>query len=363
MNDAAGAGRRVVVVAQAFKETLPMAQVAAALAAGVRAAGGKPVVLGGSDGGDGLLEALEPRLARRTSYSTEDPLRSPISAEIGWLDDETAVVESRLACGLSLLEPGERAPLQTTTRGVGLLIREAAAAGARRVYVGLGGSATMDGGAGMARAWGWIPRDAAGRELAEGGGALADLAEFVPGTRPGTELVGLCDVRNPLTGEAGARVYAVQKGASPDEVERLARGLERLVAVAAAEGKGSLADVPGAGAAGGLGFGLLLFGGGALRPGADWVLQAVGFGEALERTALVVVAEGAFDSTSLEGKLTGEVLRRAAEARVPALLLAPRASAVPEGVLVESGGGVWSASDLERRAAQATVRALRLMVP
>jgi glycerate kinase len=170
-------------------------------------------------------------------------------------------------------------------------------------------------------------------------------------------------VRNPLTGEAGARVYAPQKGASPDEVERLARGLERLAAVALAQGEGAPPEAPGSGAAGGLGFGLLLFGGGVLRPGAEWVLQAVGFAQALEQAALVVVGEGAFDSTSLEGKLTGEVMRRAATARVPVLLLAPRANSVPDGVLVESGGGAWSAADLERRAAEAVDRALRLMVP
>lgn len=350
-----------MVVAQAFKGTLPMTQVAAALAAGVRAAGGEPVVLGGSDGGDGLLDALGPRLARRTSHPTEDPLRRPISAEIGWLDRETAVVESRLACGLSLLQAGERAPGVTTTRGVGILIRQAAAAGARRVYVGLGGSATMDGGVGMARAWGWTPRDATGNALAEGGGALPGLAVLVPGTRPSAELVGLCDVGNPLTGATGARVYAAQKGASPQEIELLVRGLERLAAVALARGQGALAHIPGAGAAGGLGFGLLLFGGGVLRPGAEWVLQAVGLAEALERAVLVVVGEGAFDRTSLEGKLAGEVIRRAAEAGLPALLLAPHATAVPEGVLVESGGGVWSAADLERRAGQAIARALRLM--
>lgn len=363
MNDAPRGGRPVVVVAQAFKETLPMAEVAAALAAGARAAGGQPLVLGGSDGGDGLLDALGPRLARRTSHSTEDPLGRPISAEIGWLDGETAVVESRLACGLSLLEPGERAPLITTTRGVGLLIREAIAVGARRIHVGLGGSATMDGGVGMARAWGWVPRDATGGELAEGGGALAQLAALEPGTRPGAELVGLCDVRNPLNGPRGSRMYAAQKGASPPQVEHLARGLERLQAVAAADGKGALADVPGAGAAGGLGFGLLYFGGGTLREGAKWVLETVGFGDALRQAALVVTGEGAFDATSLEGKLTGEVIRQAREAGVAAVLLAPKVTGAPDGVVVESGGGTWSAAEIERRAGEVIGRTLRLIAP
>jgi glycerate kinase len=353
----------VVVVAQAFKETLPTVEVAAALAAGVRAAGGEPLVLGGSDGGDGLLDALGPRLAHRSSHSTEDPLGRPISAEIGWLDGATAVVESRLACGLSLLEPGERDPLVTTTRGVGLLIREAATAGARRVYVGLGGSATMDGGVGMARAWGWVPREASGAALAEGGGALVELAVLEPGTRPGAELVGLCDVRNPLTGPRGSRMYAAQKGASPAEAERLDSGLERLAAAAATTGKGTLSDAPGAGAAGGLGFGLLYFGGGSLHEGAKWVLETVGFADALKDAALVVTGEGAFDRTSLEGKLTGEVIRQAQEAGVPAVLLAPEVAGAPDGVVVESGGGVWSAADLERHTGAAVARALRLMAP
>jgi glycerate kinase len=350
----------VVVVAQAFKETLPLVEVAAALAAGVRAAGGEPLVLGGSDGGDGLLDALGPQLARRSSHSTEDPLRRPISAEIGWLDGATAVVESRLACGLSLLEPGERDPLVTTTRGVGLLIRQAATAGARRIYVGLGGSATMDGGVGMARVWGWVPRDASGAALVEGGGALAELAALEPGTRPGAELVGLCDVRNPLTGPRGSRMYAAQKGASPAEAERLESGLERLAAVA---GKGSLADAPGAGAAGGLGFGVLYFGGGTLREGAKWALETNGFGDALRDAALVVTGEGAFDHTSLQGKLTGEVIRQAQDAGVPAVLLAPEVAGAPDGVVVESGGGVWSAADLERRAGEVIRHTLRLMAP
>jgi glycerate kinase len=360
MKDAPHGARPVLVVAQAFKGTLPMAAVAAALAAGVRAAGGEPLVLGGSDGGDGLLDALGPRLAHRSSHATEDPLGRPISAQVGWLGSGTAVVESRLACGLSLLEPGERDPLVTTTRGVGLLIREAATAGAQRIYVGLGGSATMDGGVGMARAWGWVPRDASGAELAEGGGALAELDALEAGTRPGAELVGLCDVRSPLTGPRGSRMYAAQKGASPSEAERLDSGLERLAAIA---GKGSLADAPGAGAAGGLGFGLLCFGGGTLREGAKWALETVGFGDALQGAALVVTGEGAFDRTSLEGKLTGEVIRQAQEAGVPAVLLAPEVAGAPDGVVVESGGGVWSAADLERRAEDVIGHTLRLMAP
>ncbi|NIM50024.1 MAG: glycerate kinase [Gemmatimonadales bacterium] len=352
---------RVVVVAQAFKETLPSRVVAGALERAVVAAGAVPQILYGSDGGDGLLDALAPRLERRTTHEAVDPLGRPLQASVGWLDATTAVVESRLVCGLSLLDPEERDPLSTSTRGVGQLILRVAANGARQVYVGLGGSATMDGGVGMARAWGWTPRDETGDELPEGGGSLAKLAQLDPGLRPEVALVGLCDVRNPLTGPRGARVYAPQKGASPTQVEQLARGMERLAGVAAVAGRAELAGHPGAGAAGGLGFGLLYFGDGTLQQGAGWVLRRIGFDAAISGAALVVAGEGAFDQTSLEGKLTGEVIRQAQGAGVPVLLLAPRASDVPPGVTVEAGGGRWSADDLERRAQGAVARIIRLL--
>jgi len=351
-------GSRVVVVAQAFKESLTPEQVAQALEGAVRDAGlDHPVVVHGSDGGDGLLDALQGQLQRRTVHAAADPLGRPIRVEVGWLDGESAVIESRLVCGLGLLATSERDPLHTSTRGLGLLIADVAA-GAGTVYVGLGGSATMDGGVGMARAWGFLPRGASGRELDEGGGALPELERIDVGERPAVRLVGLCDVRSPLTGPQGARLYARQKGAAPDVEERLAVGLERLVDVAAGQ---ELAGRAGAGAAGGLGFGLLHFGEGELEAGARWVLERLGFDELLDGAAMVVTGEGAFDRTSLEGKLTGEVLSRARAAAVPAVLLAPQADDVPAGVVVESGGGRWSAADLAARAGSGIARALRLL--
>ncbi len=316
--------RRVLIVAQAFKGTLSAGRVADALAAAVRLAGAVPETILGSDGGDGLLEALAPLLERQSEREDRDPLR-------------------------------------TTTRGVGTLIRQLRDEGATAIHVGLGGSATMDGGLGMARAWGWGPRDADGTELPEGGGALASLSALLPGEPPGVVLTGLCDVRNPLTGSRGARVYAPQKGASPSAVEHLAVGVERLAQVATAMGGVGFADQPGAGAAGGLGFGILFFGGGRLEPGASWVLERVGFDAALARADLVVTGEGGFDETSMEGKLAGEVIVRARRRNVPILLLAPRARAVPEDVHLESGGRAWTAGDLERRARVAIRRHLRLL--
>jgi glycerate kinase len=347
----------VVAVAQAFKETLPLGVVASALGGGIRSAGAEPGVFLASDGGDGLMDALEERFARRTAHRVTGPLGQRLQVEVGWLESKTAVIESRLVCGLGLVPPGKRDPSSTTTRGVGELIAELETQGAQRIYVGLGGSATMDGGVGMARAWGWVPLGEQGEELPEGGGALADLSGFRPGARPAASIIGLADVRNPLTGPTGARVYARQKGASPAQEERLAGSLERLAGIV--DPAGELSRRAGAGAAGGLGFGITFFAGGTLEPGAPWVLERTGFFAALPRAALVLCAEGAFDATSLEGKLTGVVIAAARHAGVPAGLLAPRAEKVPDDVLLETGGGRWSAEDLSRHTKLLVCRALR----
>ena len=305
---------RVLAIAQAFKETLPVTVVAEALSAGLSAAGASAVVLPASDGGDGLLEAMGQQLVRRTTHQVCGPLGEPRRVPVGWLDARTALIESSLACGLALVSPAARNPERTTTRGVGELINAAVAAGARTVLVGLGGSATMDGGVGMAAAW---------------------------ASPPAVVLIGLCDVGVPL---AGAGRFAGQKGADPAMRKRLAGRMAQL-----AEDHPGAAGLPGAGAAGGLGFGLVAFGGGTLVPGAAWVLERVGFAAALERAEFVIVTEGAFDGTSQDGKLTGYVLARATSYR-PVGILAPSVIDPPPGVLVETGAGVWTAADLARHA-------------
>ncbi len=348
----------VVIVVQAFKGTMSAAEVAERASAGVIAAGADPAVIVASDGGDGLLDSLGGDLTQVVPVEVSDPLGRATTALIGWIDPGTAIVESRLACGLSLLDVSERDPLVTTTRGVGEMVLKAIDMGAQQVLVGLGGSATMDAGLGMARAWGWVPRDARAQVLDEGGGALLQLSRLDPGDPLGSRVIGLCDVRNPLIGDGGARVYAAQKGATRESEQQLAAGLERLVDVTRVMDGSRLAQQPGAGSAGGLGFGVLCFARGSLQRGADWVLRRAGFDALIRRAKLVVTGEGAFDRTSLYGKLTGVVMERAAAARIRVLLLAPTAERVPEGVWVESGGGVWSGGELERRAREGTVRAL-----
>jgi glycerate kinase len=349
---------RIVVVGQAFKGSLSAAEVAHALGEGTASAGATPVVIVGSDGGDGLLDAIAP--PRRSLHHVTGPLGTPVEAAVGWIDPQTAVIESRLACGVALLPWEQRDPERATTRGVGELVMAVAAAGATRTIVGLGGSATMDGGLGAARAWGWRPVDAAGREVPDGGGALQRIETLEAGRRPGTEVTDLADVRNVLLGPRGAAVYAKQKGATPAATIRLMAGLERLVERTAGWNGPALAQEPGAGAAGGLGFGLRCFAGATLEPGAAWVLRRAGFEEAIAGAAGVVVAEATVDATSLEGKLTGEVVARARAAGVPVAVITPRPLVRPHGVRLLSRRGRWRPADVAAMAEKAARRWIRL---
>jgi glycerate kinase len=359
-------GPVVLVAPAAFKGTLGPRKVAAALGAGVRLARPDATVLERpiSDGGDGLLDAVLAPDARRVELPVAGPLGAPVLGVLGWLDPETAIFESATACGIALLEPRARDPLRTTTRGVGELIRNAIARGARRVIVGLGGSATVDGGTGAARGLGWTVRGCGGVSLPEGGGSLRDLEEFEGRAGLAISVVGLADVTTPLTGPDGAAaVFGPQKGASPAGVRQLAAGLEVLGAAFARHGRPELARLPGGGAAGGLGAGLAFFAAADLVRGATWVLDRVGFDAALASADLVITAEGAFDRTSLVGKATGEVLRRAAVARKRAAVVAGQV--VDQGGVHALGGDgrTLDERDIATLAARATSAAFGLPAP
>jgi glycerate kinase len=319
----------ILVAPAAFKGTFSPRQVAEAIVAGVRRALPEAVVLAcpTADGGDGLLDAVLPPSALRERVSVTGPLGTPVSAELGWLDGENAIIESASACGLALLSPRQRDPLRTTTRGVGELIFEAVDRGARTVIVGLGGSATVDGGTGAARGLGWTFQDREGTPLPEGGGSLVDLAVLSGGWRLEAKVLALTDVTTTLVGESGAAaVFGPQKGATPEQVNLLGAGLERLTAMWAQHGRPDLATLPGGGAAGGLGAGLVFFAKAGLVPGAPWVLERVGFDAALAKADLVITGEGTFDRTSLAGKAAGEVLRRAQAAKKKVAVVAGHAS-------------------------------------
>src|SRR5436309_9223090 len=303
---------QILVAPAAFKGTLGPRQVAEALSAGIRRAVPEASLLQCpiSDGGDGLLDAVLTPGSLREPVSVTGPLGAPVRGVLGWVDPETAIFESATASGIALLRPDQLAPLRATTRGVGELIWEAAERGAKTVVVGLGGSATVDGGTGAARGLGWAFLDAMGAPLPEGGGSLAQLAEFDGGWGLAAQVIALADVTTPLVGSRGAApVFGPQKGAGPEGVKLLSRGLERLAELMARHGRGDLATLPGGGAAGGLGAGLVCFAKAELAGGAEGVLARVGFDAALAKAQLVITGEGTFDKTSLVGKASGEVVR------------------------------------------------------
>ncbi|MFN2570215.1 MAG: glycerate kinase [Gemmatimonadales bacterium] len=317
----------VLVAPAAFKGTLGPRQVAEALAVGVRRAVPGALVLECpvADGGNGLLDVVLAGGALRERLEVTGPIGDSVSAEIGWIDSETAIIESASACGLSLVEPEDRDPLRTTSRGVGELIWTAADRGAKTIVVGLGGTATVDGGTGAARGLGWTFENGAGEALAEGGGALADLATFGPGWGLSARIVALADVATPLLGTEGAApLFGPQKGARPEEIPRLTAGLMRLAELWAQAGRPELGTMPMGGAAGGLGAGLAFFARAELARGAEWVLERAGFDAALAKADLVITAEGIFDKTSLVGKAPGEVVRRAQAARKKVAVVAAR---------------------------------------
>ncbi len=320
---------RVVVAPDCFGGTLSATAAAEAMAAGWRAA--RPdddlVLLAMSDGGPGFLDALP---GSRTSVLVEDPLARPTIAAF-LLDGTTAYVESAQACGLHLLDPADRDPGITTTYGVGQLVIAAVAAGARTVIVGLGGSATNDGGGGMLAALGVSPQDVAGERLPPGGIALARAARLVgavslvahgaPAYNGGpVELVAATDVDVPLLGPRGAtRSFGPQKG--PADLDALEQALEHWADLLERHLGVTARDLPGAGAAGGLGFAILAAGG-RRESGVDLVARAIGLPEAIATADLVVTGEGRFDFSSLRGKVVAGVALAATAHAVPCLVLA-----------------------------------------
>ncbi|HEY2054910.1 MAG TPA: glycerate kinase [Solirubrobacterales bacterium] len=338
---------RVLVAPDSFKGSLGQAEAAAAIAAGVRRAapGATVIELPLSDGGEGWLETLVGATAdgRVERATVTGPLGEPLEGRFGLIDGErTAVIEVATASGLQLVEPTPATFRAASTAGTGALIGSALDAGARRILVGLGGSATTDGGAGLAVALGARLLDVDGEPIgasAPGNEALADIAAVdLTGLDPrlaATEVLAATDVDNPLLGPTGAAaVYGPQKGAGPADVgpadAALANFAARVEAALDREPRGTPGpgdptapgpaprDLPGAGAAGGLGFGLVAFCGARLASGIELALDVVGFDAALAAADLVITGEGRIDLQTLHGKVVAGVAGRARTAGVPA---------------------------------------------
>lgn len=378
---------KIVIAPNALKGSCTARAAARALARGLERVwpDAELVEVPVADGGDGLLElALDLSGARRIPVRVTGPRFTPVEAALAWVPERRlALIEMALASGLALVPEAERNPLHTTTRGTGELIRAALDLGAETLLVGIGGSATTDGGIGMASALGYRFLDAAGREVPPTGAGLAAITRIdASGADPRlarVDLQAVCDVDNPLTGPQGAAaVYGPQKGARPEHVVLLDAGLAHLAALVA-EGfptgafrpreevseswdlvkelsglvhvstdpanesrvlvselshagtpkdataepaPRALAEQPGAGAAGGLGFGLRAFCGARLRPGAELVLEMVEYERHLAGADLVLTTEGRLDSQTLAGKAPALVAARARQAGIPCIAIA-----------------------------------------
>ena len=322
---------KIVVAPNAFKGTLTASPAAHAIAEGVREvwpdAGIVEVPV--ADGGDGTTEALvDARGGEFRSIVVEGPLGGPVTARFGLIDGGlVAVVELAKASGLTLVGPERLDPRRASTFGFGQLLDAARREGVSRIIAGIGGSATNDGGAGMGQALGYRLLDAAGHDLPRGGAALARLdridgSGFDPAWRS-VQVRVATDVTNPLLGPHGASaVYGPQKGADPEAVRELDAALARFALVVERDIGKRVAEVPGAGAAGGAGAGLIGFLDATLQPGAPMIVEAAGLDAALEGAGLVITGEGRVDEQTAYGKAPGEVARRAHAAGIPVLLLA-----------------------------------------
>lgn len=324
-------GMKVVIAPQSFKGGISGLAAARAIARGVLAAEPEATtaLVPVADGGDGTLDALVDGTGGQTFRSiVTGPLGQPVEATWGVMGDgRTAVIEMARASGLALVPLRRRNPRVTTTRGTGELIREALDKGFTHIIVGLGGSATNDAGAGMASALGVNFLDAEGRSLRSGGAALARLAGIdVSKAHPKlakAKIVGCTDVTNPLCGPTGASaVYGPQKGASPEVVAELDAALKNFAELVQRDLGKQVIDQPRAGAAGGLGAGLLAFAGAELRSGIDMVCEVAGFDKHLEGADLVITAEGRADQSTIYDKAPVGVARRANAKGVPTILLA-----------------------------------------
>nr|WP_314544390.1 glycerate kinase [uncultured Massilia sp.] len=330
---------KIVIAPDSFKESLSALQVASAIEAGFRDVFPEAdyVKVPVADGGEGTVQAMiDATGGRRVEHTVTGPLGEPLAAFYGQ-SDGLAVIEMAAASGLESVPPARRNPLTATSRGTGELIRLALDAGARRFVLGVGGSATNDGGAGMLQALGVRLLDEDGRELGPGGAELArlariDVAQLDPRVRD-AEFHIACDVSNPLVGPRGASaIFGPQKGATPEMVVQLDAALRHYAGIIRRDLGQDIADVPGAGAGGGIAAAMVVFLGGRLRPGIEIVTEAVGLEASVRDADLVVTGEGRIDGQTVNGKTPMGVAKVAARYGKPVLAiggcLAPDADAV-----------------------------------
>ncbi len=354
---------RILIAPDKFKGTLNAREVAQNIAKGLLDVlpDAQIDVVPMADGGEGTAEAVcDVRDCSWLECKAHDPLGREIDARYGWIDEEKlAVMEMSEAAGMRRLSGSDRDPVRATTFGVGEMILDATKRGANEIIVGLGGSATNDGGFGMARALGF--RFAFEQEHEQEEVSVTDLLEVKKIEKPShlelPKIIAAVDVKNPLLGENGAtRVFGPQKGASKSDLDNLERALTRLADIVATEFGFDYRNEAGAGAAGGLGFGLLSFCDATIQPGFEVVAKAVGLEQKMKDADLVITGEGRLDRQTLEGKTPAGVARLARKLGKPVFAIVGRASddrelrEIFEGIYQNARPGMSQQENMNRAA-------------
>ena len=361
---------KIVIAPQGFKGNLTALQVSQAIDNGIRRVVPSVItaIVPMADGGEGTMQALVDAIGgEMIPVEVTDPLGGRVIAHFGLLSDKvTGVIEMAAASGLNLVPPQKLNPLLTTTYGTGELILAALERGCRKLIVGIGGSATNDGGAGMAQALGAKLLDTKGVPLAFGGAALADLEHIdvttIDPRLADCDVILACDVTNPLCGPQGASaVYGPQKGATEEMVVKLDAALAHYAEVIERDLGIDVRDVPGAGAAGGLGAGLIAFLKAKVLPGVDVVIQATGLIEHLKEATLVFTGEGRLDSQTACGKVPVGVARKAKAFGLPVIAIAGEIANGYQAVYQQGIDAVFSIAPGPISLNQSMVRAEKLI--
>lgn len=335
--------KKIIIAPDSFKGSLSASEVANAIEDGIKKvfSNCETIKTPIADGGEGTMDLLVNALGgRKVKVKVHDPLMRLIDVEYGLVNDgKTAIIEMAVACGITLLSKQEQDPSETTTYGVGEMIKDALKRGCRSFLIGIGGSATNDGGTGMLRALGYQFLDKSGKETNGTGKALhsicsIDASEVMLEIKDANFIIA-CDVNNPFSGQNGAAyIYAAQKGATEQMTKGLDEGMENFRKLIETEKNIDLNTVAGAGAAGGLGGGLVAFLKAQLKPGIEMMLEAVNFEKQLQNTDLVITGEGKIDEQTVMGKAASGILDAASKSHVPVIAL---------------GGSVENVEDLNKR--------------
>ncbi len=327
---------KVVIATDSFKGTLTAEKACEIIAGAVNECVPdiqlviKPMADGGEGTARAMIRACNGRWVGRKVMGPLPEMK--VDAGFAWFEDKTALVEMASASGLELLAPEQMNPLKTTTYGTGELIKAALEYGARKILLAVGGSATVDGGLGAASALGWKFLDKKGDQIPLGGAGLEKLAKIIePENLSLVPVEVLCDCDNPLCGESGAaRVYAPQKGATPEMVERLEKSLEHLSDVVKVQLQQDICHVAGAGAAGGLAAGAIAFMNATLVSGIETIMARSGLRVELESSDWIITGEGCFDYQSLSGKVISGILKTASQTKTHVAVIAGQVKVPPE---------------------------------